>query len=82
MHRVSVEAHDDGTAGQREPDLGLAAGDQDVAVAVDFAVELDGLAGAEMDLAVDPGQGCSGGCGTSGACAAHAQKLQVGRPQP
>lgn len=64
------------------PHLGLAAGDEDVTVAVDFAVELDGLAGAEVDLAVDPWKGCASRCRACRTGAAHAQEIQVGGPQP
>jgi hypothetical protein len=66
VHEVSVQAHDDGAAGQAESDLAFAAGDQHVAVALDFAVGLDGLPGGRTSWPLRRASAPAAGAGPAG----------------
>lgn len=77
VHQVSVEPHGHRRPGQPGADLVLAAADEHVTVAVDLAVNLDGLPGRRHRGAGVPLErgGCGRGPGGSGA--AHGQERQV-----
>jgi hypothetical protein len=60
VHQVTVEPQRDRAPGQGEGDLALGAGDQDMAVTMDFAVDLDGFARGQHQPSIEPWQ-CRGG---------------------
>ena len=81
-NEVPVEAHDDLGAGMSRPDLVLLAVEDNMAVAVDLAVDLDCLPGGQGGLAVFPLDRGFGGFGAGLAGAAHGEVGQVLGQQP